>query len=119
MLLSQAGYTLVVYDLLRQPWANEPEKLRSFFGDMPVTEWFNHSAPAIKYEEIDPAALDEQQAIALMVASPILIRRPLLEVDGRRRAGFDAESIEAWLGLPVDPALETCVKPHDKPSCKP
>jgi nitrogenase-associated protein len=119
MLLSKAGHTLVIYDLLKHPWINAPEKLRSFFGDLPVSEWFNRSAPAIKYEEIDPDALDEQQAIELMLASPILIRRPLLEVDGRRRAGFDVETIAAWLGLAVDPAAETCVKSHDKPSCKP
>jgi len=121
-LLSQAGYTLIVYDLLKQAWQEQPEKLRTFFGDTPVVEWFNKSAPAIKYEEIDPAQLTEQQALDLMVASPILIRRPLLEIDGRRRAGFDAETITTWLNLSADKAssdLETCTRPLDKQACKP
>ena len=56
-----------------------------------------------------------------MLAAPILIRRPLLEVDGRRRAGFDADNLEAWLGLVVDKTLtdlETCPKGQDKQACK-
>ena len=121
-LLSKAGHLLVVYDLLAQPWAENREKLRSFFGDMPVADWFNRSAPAIKNGEIDPESVSEQQAIDLMAANPLLIRRPLLEVDGRRRSGFDAERIEAWLGLAIDasaPSLETCPKQHEKQACKP
>ncbi|WP_256361249.1 hypothetical protein [Methylomonas koyamae] len=63
-LLSAAGHLLVVYDLLQQPWAKQQAKLRSFFGDKPVAEWFNRSAPAIKQGLIDPEMLDEDQAIA-------------------------------------------------------
>ena len=77
-LLSKAGHLLVVYDLLAQPWAENREKLRSFFGDMPVADWFNRSAPAIKNGEIDPESVSEQQAIDLMAANPLLSRRPLL-----------------------------------------
>lgn len=121
-LLSKAGHLLIVHDLLQEPWVENPEKLRSFFGDMPVADWFNQSAPAIKNGEIDPKTISEQQAIDLMSATPILIRRPLLEVDGRRRCGFDPEQMDAWLGLSIDPALpdlETCPKQHDKQACKP
>ena len=121
-LLREAGHLLVVYDLLQQNWAEEPAKLRSFFGDMPVVDWFNRSAPAIKNGEISPDSVSAEQAIELMIASPLLIRRPLLEVEGRRLAGFDPQTIEAWLGLPVSPresALETCTKQQDKPGCKP
>lgn len=121
-LLSQAGHTLIIHDLLRHPWAEDAAKLRSFFGDLPVADWFNRSAPAIKNGEIDPATVDERRAIALMVADPILIRRPLLEVDGRRQAGFDADQIDAWLGLAdkaVAPDLETCPKQHAEKACSP
>jgi len=40
-----------------------------------------------------------------------LIRRPLLEVAGVRRAGFDAAAIDAWIGLPgvaIAENLEAC-----------
>lgn len=121
-LLREAGHLLVVYDLLQQNWAEEPAKLRSFFGDMPVADWFNRSAPAIKNGEILPDSVSAEQAIELMLVTPLLIRRPLLEVDGRRQAGFDPDTIEAWLGLPANPRghdLETCTKQQDKPGCKP
>ncbi|MDD2759611.1 MAG: nitrogenase-associated protein [Methylomonas sp.] len=121
-LLLQAGHLLVVHDLLQSPWAENRARLRSFFGDMPVAEWFNRSAPAIKNGKIDPDLLNERQAIDLMVSDPILIRRPLMEVDGRRRAGFDAETIDAWLGLSADTAagdLETCPKQHRQQACAP
>ncbi|TPQ25836.1 ArsC/Spx/MgsR family protein [Methylomonas koyamae] len=110
-LLSAAGHLLVVYDLLQQPWAKQQVKLRSFFGDKPVAEWFNRSAPAIKQGLIDPATLDEQQAIALMVEQPLLIRRPLMESGLRRVSGFDEAEVDAWLGLKSAPSgrdLETC-----------
>lgn len=122
-LLVKAGHLLVVHDLLQFPWAQNRPHLRAFFGDLPVVEWFNRSAPAIKNGDIKPELVSEVQAIELMVADPILIRRPLMEVDGRRRVGFDAESIDAWLGLPADDMaggdLETCPKQHKQQACRP
>jgi len=121
-LLIKAGHLLIVHDLLQQSWAKHPEKLRSFFGDMPVRDWFNQSAPAIKNGDIDPLSVNEQQAIELMIANPILIRRPLLEVEGRRRSGFNPEEIESWLKLSIDPSLtdlETCPKQHAKRASSP
>jgi nitrogenase-associated protein len=111
-LLSKAGHLLVVHNLLQQAWAEQPEKLRSFFADMPVADWFNRSAPAIKNGEIIPETINAQQAIDLMIATPLLIRRPLLEVNGQRMAGFDLAILESKLGLamqnPNTPDLETC-----------
>ncbi|MCQ8103036.1 nitrogenase-associated protein [Methylomonas sp. SURF-2] len=123
-LLVSAGHLLIVHDMLQYPWVDNRQRLRSFFADLPVAQWFNPSAPAIKSGEIDPAGATESQAIDWMVANPILIRRPLLEVDGRRRAGFDADNIDAWIGLAEakpDTAidLETCPKLHRAKACQP
>lgn len=119
-LLLDAGHIVFVYDLLKEPWTLKQAKLRSFFGELPVADWFNRSAPAIKNGVVIPEALDEHQAIALMAVDPLLIRRPLLEVDGRRRAGFDAEQIEAWLKVNVaEKDLETCPKRESRPVCRP
>jgi nitrogenase-associated protein len=117
-ILLEAGHIVFVHNLLQQPWSKEPDKLRSFFDNLPVAAWFNRSAPAIKNGEVVPEALDEKQAIALMVADPLLIRRPLLEADGRRRAGFDAGEIEAWLEVDVDGEdLESCPKRAHASAC--
>ncbi|MFG1352747.1 ArsC/Spx/MgsR family protein [Xanthobacter autotrophicus] len=110
--LSNAGHTLVVRSLLTEAWT--AERLRGFFGDTPVAAWFNPAAPKVKSGAVDPAALDADAAIALMLAEPLLIRRPLVEADSGRCAGFDREPVLSLLG-PSDPGarpLEGCSSPH-------
>ncbi|MBL1197644.1 MAG: nitrogenase-associated protein [Nostoc sp. GBBB01] len=101
VLLTAAGHEVIAYDLLTEPWT--VERLRSFFGDRPVAEWFNRSSPRVKSGEIVPEKIDAQTALILMLRDPLLIRRPLLQVGDRREVGFDVEKIDAWIGLkPVD-----------------
>jgi nitrogenase-associated protein len=116
LLLTAAGHELELHNLLTEAWT--AEKLRAFFGALPVAEWFNRAAPAVKSGTIDPAKLDAAAALALMLKEPILIRRPLIEAEGRRVTGFDAAAIEAWIGLADKTAhgqdLESCRrKPAD------
>ncbi|MCF8479312.1 MAG: hypothetical protein K9H25_02660 [Rhodospirillum sp.] len=112
VLLTSAGHTLVPRNLLTEPWT--ADSLRPYFGDTPLPTWFNRANPQVKSGEIDPATLTEAQALALMVANPLLIRRPLMEVDGERRAGFDMAQVDAWIGLAEAPPrdVETCPKSH-------
>lgn len=121
-ILVAAGHLLIVHDLLQFPWAENRQRLRSFFADLPIAQWFNPNAPAIKLGEFNPETVSENEALDQMVANPLLIRRPLLEVEGRRRVGFDIDNIEAWLGLAADkPAsdfdLETCPKLLHRQGC--
>jgi nitrogenase-associated protein len=97
MVLQAAGHQLQVHNLLTTPWT--PDRLRSFFGDRPVADWFNRSAPQIKSGAVIPDDLDAETALALMIQHPILIRRPLIEVGDRRDVGFDPDTLEAWIGL--------------------
>lgn len=112
VLLAAAGHTVWAKNLLAEKWT--PMRLRPFFGDLPVAQWFNPSAPRIKSGALDPGRMSEDEALLQMVADPLLIRRPLLEVAGERRAGFDAAAMEAWIGLRAAAAagddLETCTK---------
>lgn len=109
-LLRAAGHQVVNRNLLTEPW--NAGLLRRFFGDSPITAWFNSSAPAIKSGRILPAALDEAQALAAMIADPLLIRRPLMQVGDECVAGFDPLRVAAWIGLEPSAAraadLETC-----------
>lgn len=107
-LLAAAGHEVVAYDLLSQPWKEQLVKLRTFFGERPVFEWFNVNAPAIKYGEIDPLMLNAEQALGLMQEQPLLIRRPLIEVNGHCFAGFDVQQVEAALGLSLSAEQERC-----------
>ncbi|MEO0407623.1 MAG: ArsC/Spx/MgsR family protein [Cyanobacteria bacterium P01_A01_bin.135] len=95
--LQTAGHTLQLHNLLAEPWT--PERLRPFFGDRPVVEWFNPTALAIKSGEVCPEELSADQALALMIAQPILIRRPLMQVGDRRQFGFNLKAVDAWIGL--------------------
>lgn len=52
-----------------------------------------------RLSDADKAAVtDEASAIALMVAQPSVIKRPVLERDGRYHLGFAAEQYQALFG---------------------
>lgn len=105
-LLAAAGHELETYNLLTESWT--VERLRLFFGDRPVVEWFNRTAPRVKSGEVVPENIDAETALTLMVSDPLLIRRPLIQVGARREVGFDVELVDAWIGLkPVDESLKT------------
>ena len=64
-----------------------------------------------------PEALDADAALSLLIAEPLLIRRPLMQsaADGSRLVGFDTAAVTAWIGLEPSaqrPAsLEGCSSP--------
>ena len=104
-MLTAAGHEVVVYNLLTEPWT--VEKLRSFFGDRPVSEWFNKAAPSVKSGEVNPENITAEKALVMMLRDPLLIRRPLIQVGDKREVGFDVEKIDAWIGLKaVDESLK-------------
>jgi len=118
-MLETAGHTVIAKNLLAEPWT--AERLRGFFGITPVASWFNPAAPRIKSGEIDPGSTEAAAAIALMLDDPLLIRRPLVDVDGERCAGFDREPLRSLLDRvpdPNDPAcsraegFNPCPEPH-------
>jgi arsenate reductase len=51
-----------------------------------------------KLPDPDRADLDEAKAIALMIAQPSMIKRPVLDVDGTLLVGFKPEQYEAAFG---------------------
>lgn len=113
-LLQAAGHTVQARNLLATPW--QRSQLLSFFDGLPVAQWFNRNAPMVKSGEVVPEEFDEATALALFQAEPLLIRRPLLEVEGQRRVGFDAAAVHAWIGLgDAVPAgnLEACSHGND------
>ena len=115
--LAASGHTVLAKSLLAEKWS--AVRLRPFFGTLPVAQWFNPSAPRVKSGEVDPAAVDAHTALEMMIAEPLLIRRPLMEVDGEFRAGFDARAVDAWIGLndaKPNGDIEACLQyPHAQP----
>lgn len=119
-LLKAAGHTVTAHNLLTHEW--QADELRLFFGTLPVAEWFNVNAPAVKYGEIDIDVLNEEQALALMMETPLLIRRPLMQVDNEHMAGFEAVKVDAWIGLRPENArqdVESCPRSaHHSETCR-
>jgi nitrogenase-associated protein len=96
-ILQASGHTLEVRNLLAEPWTEV--QLALFFGDRPVAEWFNMTNPRVKAGEIIPAKVDRDAALQLMVAEPLLIVRPLMQVGEERLAGFNMQQVHSWIGL--------------------
>ena len=104
--LAAAGHDVVARSLLAAPWTSKT--LLSFFGDMPVALWFNKASPRIKSGAFDPAAQTSESALAAMLADPLLIRRPLIETEGLRCAGFDNVVVARLLGGADLAAMQSC-----------
>lgn len=115
-MLEAAGHTVIAVSLLDEPWT--AGRLLSFFGDTPVSAWFNPAAPRVKSGEIEPNKIDGASALSLLVEDRLLIRRPLIEVDGQRCAGFDREPVTSLLansqGVEV---VEGCSRPEASTPC--
>lgn len=95
--LVASGHRVEARNLLTEPW--EAARLRTFFGDRPVARWFNPASPRVKSGEVVPADHTEASAIAALLADPLLVRRPLMEVGDRREVGFNVDLVDAWIGL--------------------
>ena len=119
-MLQEAGHMVVECNLLTTPWTST--MLRRFFGDLPVAQWFNLSAPSIKAGEVVPEQLSREAALTKMLIDPLLIRRPLMQVGDVYRVGFDSDAVHAWIGLAVDEAqrqqdVESCPSQHSGNPC--
>ncbi|MDF7823730.1 ArsC/Spx/MgsR family protein [Pontiellaceae bacterium B12227] len=111
-ILEANDYTLEVKSLLDADWGRD--RLRPFFGDRPVSEWFNWKAPAIKQGEVDPSSFNAENALDIMIREPILIRRPLIDMNGTKMCGFDDE-VQALLGINESfQGLEACQNSRER-----
>ncbi len=96
-LLIASGHEVEARDLLREPWS--ASSLRPFFGSKPVREWFNAASPRVKSGEVNPDAVNPQEAIVMMIMDPGLIRRPLMRIGDHCESGFDPMAVGRWIGL--------------------
>ncbi|MGP3699716.1 ArsC/Spx/MgsR family protein [Rhodobacter sp. NSM] len=115
--LRGSGHRLEVRSLIAEEWT--AARLRPFFGTRPVAQWFNAASPRMKSSEVVPDRLDPEAALALMVADPLLIRRPLMQVGEQCEAGFDEAPIADWIGLaPAEVAVtDACPRIPDGTAC--
>ena len=117
-LLKKAGHHVEARNLLTEPWT--AAKLIAFFHNLPVVAWFNQSAPAVKSGDVNPNILTAEQAVQCMLADPLLIRRPLMEVGDTKIVGFEHNELNAVFNIESAPKddLESCPKDHAQSSCE-
>lgn len=96
-ILTNAGHTLVAMNILIYDW--NKDTLLNYFSSLPISKWFNQSAPDIKSGKIDAVNISQEQALNLMIEDPILIRRPLMKINGQYKAGFDYDELDQLIGL--------------------
>ena len=116
-LLASQGVEFVVRDLLSEPWSRD--RLRTFFGDLPVAEWFNTSAPAVKSGELNIHDCSDIEALRMMLADPLLIRRPLMQLGEVRQSGFVEGPVLDALGvvLQSNQDLQSCPMDAGQTQC--
>jgi nitrogenase-associated protein len=107
-LLKSHNISFSVKSLLDTKWTNDT--LSQFFEGLELIDIFNPFAPQIRDKEIDISKLSFDEAINLMIQNPILIKRPLLDINGVKICGFDIEKINKLLNTNIDTnkKLNTC-----------
>lgn len=107
-LLREAGVVFEARSILAEAWTRD--RLRKFFDGLPISQWFNQAAPRVKSGEVIPDKLDADTALTLMLAEPLLIRRPLLQKDEWSLVGFDWETLAGKLGLAAEATIAETTK---------
>lgn len=107
-LLKSHNISFSVKSLLDTSWSKET--LSEFFKGLETKDIFNPFAPQIRDKQIDINTLSKDEAINLMIKNPILIKRPLLDINGVKICGFDIEKINKLLNTNIDTnkKLNTC-----------
>ncbi len=95
-ILQDAGNEVEVVDILAHEWTRE--ELSGFLGAKPIADCINRTAPAVKRGEIDPDSIGREKAVKLMLENHLLIKRPLIEVDGLKIQGFLSPELKPYLG---------------------
>ena len=107
-LLTSAGIEYEVRSMLDTAW--NKQSLGSFFEGLEKENIINQFAPKIKSGEIDIRKISKDEIIELMIKEPILIKRPLIEIDENKIVGFDMDKINELLNTSIssDSSICTC-----------
>ena len=108
-LLKKHNITFEVRDLLNTKWSYED--LVGYFDGLEVADMFNSFAPQVRDNEIDITKLSKDEAINLMIKNPILIKRPLMQINGVKICGFDIDKINQLLNssIQTDKKINNCL----------
>lgn len=94
--LDQNGVAYVFHDYKKA--GIDQARLETWVEDLGWETVLNRAGTTFRaLPEADRAGLDANKAVALMLAQPSMIKRPMLDLGGRRIAGFKPEVYAAAL----------------------
>ncbi len=114
-ILREAGCIVIECNLLEHGLATN--ELYAFLLDKPHTEWFNPNAPAIKNGTVKPEQMSPAVALQLLMREPILIKRPLMVISGKKLCGFQQTIVESLIEKPLDRQVSTACS-HEQDHCE-
>lgn len=117
-ILELAGHTVEALNLLEHAWSKE--ELEKYLGDNPVAECFNQAAPTIKSGELNPHGFTREEAIAIMIQQPLLIKRPLMKIGSQHLQGFNTTILKTLINLTplhYEDEMTTSIEMSDMNSC--
>ena len=94
--LSQDGVVLNERDFFKDSFTET--ELRGLLGDTHPADVFSWRSPSARKLGLDKNTASPDELIGLMVEEPRLIRRPLLQVDGRLVVGTDKKAMAEAFG---------------------
>ena len=96
--LSQDGTKLDERDFFKDGFTES--ELRELLGDTDPADVFSWRSPSARKLGLDRDTVTADELIRLMLDEPRLIRRPLIQVDGRLIVGTDKKAMaEAFPGV--------------------
>ncbi len=108
-LLKKHGVSFEVRSMISNKW--DKPTLEAFFEGLSKEEIYNPFATKIKEGKFDPNAYTKEELIEQMLKEPLLIKRPLIEVDDVKLCGFDIAKLNALLeiDMPVPKDINACL----------
>lgn len=96
-LLLSSGHTVEERSIFDKTWT--PETLKPYLEKLRVEDWYNKNAPEVKAGTVIPGVLSIEDTLNLLCSKPILIKRPIMEINNQLIAGFDVESLKEIIEL--------------------
>ncbi|MDD3343835.1 MAG: arsenate reductase family protein [Sulfurospirillaceae bacterium] len=108
-LLREYGVNVEVRSLLDTPW--DKPTLEAFFKGLTPQEMLNPFAPQLKDGTLKLEDYTKESLIEKMLQEPILIRRPLLQIDNVKLCGFDIAKLNTLLHItmPTPQNINACL----------
>ena len=72
--------------------------MRDLLGDTPPADVFSWRSPSARKLGLDKDTVSPDELVSLMVDEPRLIRRPLIQVEGRLIVGTDKKAMAEAFG---------------------